>query len=331
MGQLLINAQSEHIQPMHIPTVALFLYPNFSLFHLAVPQTVFSMMPENSPLFDVKIVSTDGDVQQSDSYMTIQADGGLELLETADIVIIPGWYDLNSVPEPRLMQALVNAYERGAMIVGLCYGAYALAYCGLLNQKEAATHWMAEEDFTHRFPQVKLNTNALYVESDRVITSAGTAAALDCCLYIVRSQYGTKIANQIARILVVPPHREGGQAQFIAQPIPKSTQNSEINHLLDELRKNINIDYSITELAEQLCMSRRTFTRHFNKATGMSFRKWLINERLERSLELLEDSTVPVERIAEIIGFQTPTSFRQHFNQRFHVTPSAWRKTFGQR
>lgn len=316
---------------MHIPSVAILLYPSFSLFHIAVPQTVFSLMPEGKPLFDVKLFSTDGGSQQAENCMIVQADGGIELLESADIVIIPGWHDLDCEPAPHLEQALIKAYERGAKVVGLCYGAYVLAYSGLLNQKEAATHWMAEEDFNHRFTQVKLNTNALYVESERVVTSAGTAAALDCCLYIVRSQYGTKIANQMARILVVPPHREGGQAQFIAQPIPKSTQNAEINRLLDDLRENIAKDYSITELAEKLCMSRRTFTRHFNKATGMSFRKWLINERLAHSLELLENSSVPVERVAEMIGFQTPTSFRQHFNHRFHVTPSAWRKTFGQR
>lgn len=314
---------------MPIPTVALVLYPQFSIFHLAIPQTVFSIMPDEIPIFDLKVVSTNGELQHAENRMTVQPDGGLELLELADIVVIPGWHDLNRSPEPNLISALVRAHDRGAMVVGLCYGAYALGYAGLLNEKEAATHWMAEEDFKHRFPTAKLNTNALYVENDRIVTSAGTAAALDCCLYIVRSFYGTKIANKIARILVVPPHREGGQAQFIEQPIPQSTQDAEINRLLDDLRENLDQQYSIEDLAKQLFMSRRTFTRHFNKSTGMSFGKWMVNARLQRSLELLENTTLSIDRVAEMVGFQTPTSFRQHFNQRFQVSPSAWRKTFG--
>lgn len=314
---------------MQIPTVALVLYPNFSVFHIAVPQAVFSMMPEGIPIFDLRVVAIDSELQHADKWMTAQPDGGLELLELADIVVIPGWHELNNAPASNLVEALIRAHERGAMVVGLCYGAYALAYSGLLDEKEAATHWMAEEDFLNRFPKIKLNTNALYVESDRVVTSAGTAAALDCCLYIVRSFYGTKIANKVARILVVPPHREGGQAQYIAQPIPKSTQDSEVNRLLDNLRENIHKQYSIADLAEQLFMSRRTFTRYFNKVTGMSFGKWLVNARLQRSLELLEDTTLSIDKISEIVGFQTPTSFRQHFKQYFKVSPRVWRKTFG--
>ena len=128
--------------------------------------------------------------------------------------------------------------------------------------------------------------------------------------------------------MVVPPHREGGQAQFIAQPIPKSTQDAEVNRLLDYLRENLDKQYSIADLADQLFMSRRTFTRHFNNATGMSFGKWLVSTRLQRSLELLESTRLSVEQVSEMVGFQTATSFRQHFNQRFHVSPSAWRKTF---
>ncbi|MDT3272059.1 helix-turn-helix domain-containing protein [Shewanella sp. SP2S2-4] len=313
---------------MQVPTVALILYPHFSVFHVAVPQAVFSMQPDGKPIFDLKIVSIDCKPQHSDNWMTVQPDGGLELVELADIVVIPGWHDLESPPASNISEVLVRAHERGSTVVGLCYGAYALAYSGLLDEKEAATHWMAEDDFTVRFPNIKLNTNALYVESDRVVTSAGTAAALDCCLYIVRSFYGTKTANKVARILVVPPHREGGQAQFIAQPIPKSTQDAEVNRLLDYLRENLDKQYSIADLADQLFMSRRTFTRHFNNATGMSFGKWLVNARLQRSLELLESTRLPVEKVSEMVGFQTATSFRQHFNQRFQVSPSAWRKTF---
>jgi transcriptional regulator GlxA family with amidase domain len=286
-------------------------------------------LPEGR-LFDLKIVSPGGQSQQAERGMTIQPDGGLELLETADIVVVPGWNDLGEAPEPDMVEALTRAHERGAHVVGLCYGAYALAYAGLLDGKKAATHWLAEQDFSTRFPQVKLDTNALYVQDDRLITSAGTGAGLDCCLYIVREYHGAQLANKVARYMVIPPHREGGQAQFIEQPVAASTEDAQINRLLDYLRQNLDQPHSIDELAKHTSMSRRTFTRHFQKATSMTVVEWLVNERLQRSRELLETSSLSVEEIAGMVGFQTATSFRQHFKQRYHVSPSAWRHTFSE-
>lgn len=315
---------------MSRPVVALVLYPRFSPFHVSVPYVIFDTMLPDNPLFSLKIVSSDGRPQQAERAMTIAPDGGLELLETADIVVVPGWHDLSEPPEPDLAEALVRAHTRGAHVVGLCYGAYALAYAGLLDGRKAATHWMAEQDFGRRFPTVALDTNALYVEDERLITSAGTGAALDCCLYIVRAYHGTRTANKVARLMVVPPHREGGQAQFIEQPVALSTQDAHINRLLDYLRENLARPHGIDELAARTAMSRRTFTRHFHKATGMTFGEWLVNERLQRSLELLENHAFSVEKVAEMVGFQTATSFRQHFRQRYQVSPRAWRKTFGE-
>jgi transcriptional regulator GlxA family with amidase domain len=172
--------------------------------------------------------------------------------------------------------------------------------------------------------------NALYVEEDRLITSAGTGAGLDCCLYIVREYYGAKTANKVARIMVIPPHREGGQAQFIEQPMAASTQDAQVNRLLDYLRENLTKQHTVDELATRTAMSRRTFTRHFSKATGMTLVEWLVNERLQRTRELLETTSLPVERISDLVGFQTPVSLRQHFRKRFQVSPRDWRRTFGQ-
>ena len=146
----------------------------------------------------------------------------------------------------------------------------------------------------------------------------------------MRELYGPKTANKIARTMVIPPHREGGQAQFIEQPVAVSTQDAQINRLLDYLRENLELQHTIDDLAARASMSRRTFTRHFGKATGMSFVDWLVNERLRRTRELLETTSLPVERIAEMAGFQTPVSFRQHFKSRFQVSPRDWRRTFGQ-
>jgi transcriptional regulator GlxA family with amidase domain len=311
--------------------VALIMYPDFSPFHFSVPYLVFSAQVAEEPLFDLKIVTPGGQPMEAERAMTVQPDGGLELADMADILVVPGWHDLDARPDPGLVAALVRAHARGAHVVGLCYGAYVLAYAGLLDGKRASTHWMAEKDFCVRFPRIRLDMNALYVDEDRLITSAGTGAGLDCCLYLVRAYYGPKFANKVARTMVIPPHREGGQAQFIEQPMAVSTQDSQVNRLLDYLRENLDKQHSIDDLATRAATSRRTFTRHFLKATGMTLVDWLVNERLQQTRELLETTSIPIERIAELTGFQTPLSLRQHFKKRFQVSPRDWRRTFGQK
>lgn len=311
------------------PKVGLILHPQFSPFHFSVPYMVFGISLAEGPLFDLVIVASGGKAQDSERAMTIRPDGDLDLLDSVDIAVVPGWHDLNEAPPQELTAALTRCHERGAYVVGLCYGTYALAYAGLLDNKRASTHWMAEEDFVRRFPKVELDTNALYVEDERLVTSAGTAAGLDCCLFLVRQYYGAKTANTIARLMVVAPHREGGQAQFIEQPIAASTEDAHINRLLDYLRGNLAETHTIDELAAHTSMSRRTFTRHFQKATGMTVLEWLVSERLREGRELLETTSLSVEAIAERTGFHTATSFRQHFKHRHHVSPRDWRKTFG--
>lgn len=314
---------------MSLPNVGLILHPRFSPFHFSVPYMVFGIALSDRTLFNLSIVAPGGKSMEGERAMTVRPDGGLELLDKMDIAIVPGWHDLNEAPPQELCEALVRCHERGAHVVGLCYGAYALAYAGLLDGRRASTHWMAEQDFSGRFPKVKLDTNALYVEEDRLVTSAGTAAGLDCCLFLVREYYSAQVANKVARAMIVPPHREGGQAQFIEQPVAASTQDAHINRLLDYLRENLSASHTIDELAARTAMSRRTFTRNFQKATGMTVVAWLVSERLRRGRELLETTSLSVEAIAEKTGFHTATSFRQHFRQRHRVSPRDWRKTFG--
>ncbi len=258
----------------------------------------------------------------------VESTIGTDELAHADVIIVPSWRDPAEKPEQSLLNALVTAYARGSQIVGLCLGTYVLAHAGLLKNRKASTHWEFEQDFMQRFPDVKLDSNALYVDDDRLITSAGTAAGIDCCLYLVRKRYGSVITNKLARRMVIPPYREGGQAQFIERPVPVSTQDSRINKLLDYLRDHLNQTHSLDELANYAKMSRRTFTRQFFKATGMPVAKWLRAERLHRSQELLESSSLPLDAIAAQVGFQSTTALRQHFKQRFDVTPGEWRKTF---
>ena len=258
----------------------------------------------------------------------LYATGDYAALEQADIVVVPYWGEVDRRPPQALLDSLVRARDNGAEIVGLCLGAFVLGYAGLLDGRRAATHWEFEQDFQRRFPQVQLDINALYVDDQRIITSAGTAAALDCCLYIIRQRFGSLAANQIARRMIVSPHREGGQAQFIAQPVPKNTRDARINCLLDYLQQHIAEPHSLDSLARVVAMSRRTLTRHFARATGMSITDWLTAERLRRSQTLLEAGDLPVEQVAEAVGYLSAVTWRQQFKARFGVSPTEWRRTF---
>lgn len=314
---------------MSIPIIGLFVYPNINPFHFSVPEMIFNLKIEDKQLFELKIFSIDGQPVKTGNSMVIIPDGGLELIKESNLVIIPGWDDLNQKPEDSLITALRVAYEEGIKLAGLCYGTYVLAYSGLLKNKKAATHWLAEPDFSERFPDIKLDQDALYVEDQRIITSAGTGAALDCCLYLVREMYNVQIANKVSRIMVIPPHREGGQAQFIEQPVAVSSQDAQINVLLDFLRKNLAEHHSITTLAAYTHMTPRTFTRHFKKATGMTLVTWLNTERIRYSCELLETTKLSIEKIAELSGFNNTVLFRKNFRATYSTSPNAWRKAFG--
>lgn len=313
---------------MPVPSVAVVAYNHFSPFHLSVPCIIFGDMWPERRLFDLKVCAGEPGLLRSREGLSIDTAFGLEALADADIVILPAWRNPAERPNQDLLDALIAAHARGAQVVGLCVGAYVLAYAGLLDNHDAATHWEFEQDFVARFPDVRLNTNALYVADDRLITSAGTGAGLDCCLYLVRQHHGSAIANKVARRMVIPPHREGGQAQFIEQPVPVSTQDAKINRLLDHMRRNLDKSHSLDDLAHLTVMSRRTFTRRFHKATGMSVGEWLIAERLQRSQELLETTSHPIETIAELVGFESASALRQHFKAAFDVTPSEWRRNF---
>lgn len=312
--------------------VAIVATEGFSTFHFSVPLILFGDTVTDKPLFTQLICAEAPGLVWSKEGTAVNAGYGYEALATADIVIVPFWEKIHDKPSSSLLEALVAAREKGATIVGLCLGTFVLAYAGLLDGHRAATHWEFEKDFQRLFPDVQLDINVLYVEDDGIITSAGTAAALDCCLYVIRQRFGGSVANQVARRMVTPPHREGGQAQYIEHPVPHSTTDSRINALLDYLRRHPQQNHDIDSLAAKVSMSRRTLTRHFLKATGMSIKEWLTAERLHRSQELLETTALPIEQVAELAGFHSAITFRQLFRQKLGVSPAEWRKTFrGQR
>ncbi len=310
---------------LHVVVIAT---PGFSPFHFSVPSMVFDKaMPERG-LFEVTVCAEQPGTVVSDIGISINVEHGPEQLEAADIIIVPFWEHPETRPAPALLDALRRAWQRGAEVAGLCLGAYVLAYAGLLDNRRASTHWEFEQDFARRFPQVRLDSNALYTSDERLITSAGTAAGIDCCLNIVREHYGTALANRVARRMVIPPYREGGQAQFIEHAVPETTRDEQINDLIDYLRRNLDKRHDIDSLAGYAGMSRRTLTRHFIKATGMTVGDWLSAQRLQRSQELLETTDHSIEVVSSLAGYQSPVSFRQSFKARYNVSPSEWRRTF---
>lgn len=309
-------------------TVAVVITPGFSPFHFSVPCILFGNAMPDPQLFNVEICAEQPGTVLSDIGLSMNVEHGLERLAVADIVIVPFWHNPDERPAQALLDALTHAWQRGAEVVGLCLGTYVLAYAGLLDHHRAATHWEYERDFSARFPAVHLDSNSLYTCDERLITSAGTAAGIDCCLNIIRQHYGAAVANRVARRMVVPPYREGGQAQFIERPLPENTRDAKINALMDYLRRNLDQPHDLDSLARFFNMSRRTLTRHFLKATGTSLGEWLNAERLQRSQELLETTDNSIESVAAMAGFQSPISFRQSFKARFGVSPSEWRRTF---
>lgn len=313
---------------MKLTTVAIVAVDGFSPFHYSVPCILFGDSVSGKKRFNVTICAENPGLLTSREGFALNATEDYSAIRQADIVVVPYWAHVLERPPQTLLDSLVQARDNGAEIVGLCLGSFVLGYAGILNGKRAATHWEFERQFQSLFPAVQLDINALYVDDDNIITSAGTAAALDCCLYIIRQRFGSEVANQIARRMIVPPHREGGQAQFIAQPVPETTRDARINNLIDYLQHNISQPLNLDALAVSVAMSRRTLTRHFMKATGMSVVSWITAERLRRSQLLLESSNLPVEAVAEQVGYLSAVTLRQQFKARFGVSPAEWRKTF---
>jgi transcriptional regulator GlxA family with amidase domain len=309
-------------------SIAVVAFDRISPFHLAVPCVVFGESHPGCPTFDFKICAAESGRLRTSGGFDIAVRYGLSAFKRADIIIVPSWRDTGEKPPKALLRALDTAYARGAKIVGLCLGAYVLAEAGLLDGRGATTHWAYAQDFAERYPQIELNADVLYVEDRGIVTSAGTAAGIDCCLYLLRQLHGSQVANGVARRLVVPPHRQGGQAQFIEQPIPKTPADSRLSELFDWIRENLQLAHSVDSLAERALMSRRTFTRQFKQLTGMSLVSWLLAERLAYAQRLLESTSGSIDVVAELTGFGSPESLRLHFRRQFGIAPTEWRKQF---
>ncbi|MFI1972154.1 helix-turn-helix domain-containing protein [Streptomyces cinnamoneus] len=260
----------------------------------------------------------------------LEPDYGLDQLPRAHTVIVPGWADVDEPPPADLVDAVRAAHEAGARVVSFCTGAFVLAAAGLLNGLRATTHWAHTGALAARYPQVEVDPDVLYVDNGSVLTSAGKAAAMDLCLHLVRLDHGSSTANALARRLVVPPHRAGGQAQFVTSPVP-AQGNHPLAELLPWALERLDHPLTVEDLARQARMSSRHLGRHFRSVTGTTPLQWLLTQRIRYAQELLENTDDGVEAIATATGMGTATTLRRHFNRTVGVPPDAYRRTFRSR
>ncbi len=259
----------------------------------------------------------------------VQAPRGLATLRRADTIVVPGWRNADEVPPEPLLRAVRTAAARGARVCSICSGVFVLAHAGLLAGKRATTHWRYAERLAARFPDIAVDASALYIDEGQVITSAGSAAGLDMLLHLVRRDHGARVANQVAQRLVMAPHREGGQAQFVPRPMPR-TVDSPIARLMDWLRENPRAEHTLASMAARVHMSVRTLQRQFQEAAGCSPLDWLVGERIAVAKDLLESHPgLDMDAVADLAGFGSVESLRRHFRQRGLPAPSRYRQEFG--
>lgn len=308
--------------------VAVIAFDGMTPFHLSVPCLVFGSSLGAQAAFSLRVCGLDGDTLDTSAGFGIRPSHGLDGLDEADIVVMPAWHDDCRPAPAALLDALRRAHARGACVVALCLGAFPVAEAGLLDGRTAATHWAAADALARLYPKVKVDPEVLYVDEDEVLSSAGVAAGIDCCLHLLRRLCGAEAANAVARRLVVAPHRQGGQAQFIERPLPVSPSDGRLSRVLDWVSRHLDAQHDLDALAGRAAMSRRNFTRHFRQATGMSFKQWLLEQRLAHARSLLEGSDAPVELVAQRAGFGSALSLRQHFRSALQTSPAAYRRQF---
>lgn len=312
------------------PIVAAIAFDGISPFHLSVPCLVFGedRAALGLPHFDFRICAIESGPIHTEAGLTVTAPHGLGSLDGADIVIVPSWRDLEHPPPTFLAEALLRAHRNGALIVGLCLGTFAVAATGLLSGRRAATHWAYTEQLQALYPDITVDADVLYIDNGDVVTSAGVAAGLDCCLHIVRARYGAEAALRLARQIVLSPHRQGGQAQFIERPIARTGNADRFTQALDTVRKTLGETHNLDNVAATAGLTRRTFTRRFQKSIGTSFGDWLTDQRVALAQRLLESTEKSMDLVAFEAGFGSATSLRLHFAARLKTSPAQYRREF---
>ncbi|HWW05795.1 transcriptional regulator FtrA [Collimonas sp.] len=314
---------------MHKHLVVAIAYDRLCTFEFGCTVELFALArPElGVNWYDFSVCAIEAGPIRAMGGIKIEAPHKLSLLDRADTIVIPGWRDADELPPDDLLKKIRVAYKRGARLCSICSGVFVLAAAGVLDGKRATTHWRYAERLAKRYPAIDVQVDALYVDTGQIITSAGSAAGLDMLLHLVRSDYGAKIGNQVAKRLVVAPHREGGQAQYVSRPMAHD-EAGRLAKLIDWLRANPAQPHTIKSMASQALMSPRTLQRQFQEATGLGPIEWLIRERVAIAKDLLESPKIPLVQIAELAGFGSQESLRRHFRRLVTISPAVYRKRF---
>jgi AraC family transcriptional activator FtrA len=317
----------KHLAKKHL--VVALAYDGLCTFEFGCTVELFALnRPElGVTWYDFKVCSTERGILQAAGGIEVRVPNSIALLDKADTIVIPGWRDADEPPPPALLKKIRAAYERGARFCTICSGVFVLAAAGILDGKTVTTHWRYAEKLHKRYPSVAVEPNALYVDEGQILTSAGSAAGLDMLIHLVRRDYGARVANMVAQRLVIPPHRDGGQAQYLPRPIPSDERNR-LSRLLDWARSHLSIDHTLDSLARRSSMSPRTLQRQFKETVGLSPYEWLVRERIAMAKDLLQASDQPLPRIAELVGFKSQETFRHHFRRLIGTNPTAYRNQF---
>jgi AraC family transcriptional activator FtrA len=317
------------VRPPRNRLVAALLHERVATFELGIVAEIFGLpRPEmGADWYRFVTVSEEQRPLRATGGFQVCPQAGLAMLAQAGTIIIPGWRTDGAAPAPAVKKALLEAYGRGTRLVSICSGAFLLAACGLLAGRRATTHWLYADQFRTLHPDIEVDADVLYVDEEQILTSAGSAAGVDLMLHIVRKDFGARAANEIARRMVMAPHREGGQAQFIQRPVPRQA-NDRLGSLLEAIRRRPAERWTIASMARRAAMSQRTFIRRFQESTGMGPGEWVIATRLEVARFLLESTAAGLDEISRSSGFGNPAALRHHLRRRIGLTPTAYRASF---
>ena len=307
-------------------------YDGLCTFEFGIVVELFGLRRRNLGVewYDFEVCSAERGPIRATGGIRVEARRGLRCFEQAGTIVIPGWRDADEPPPQPLVRALRSAHAAGARLVSICSGVFVLAATGLLDGKRVTTHWRYVDRLRARFPKVRVEPDVLYVDEGSILTSAGSAAGIDLCLHIVRCDYGAEIANEIARRLVMPPHREGGQAQYVREPMP-SAGTGGLAPLMQWAQSHLDKTLQVEDLARKAAMSPRTFARRFGEQTGTTPHQWLTYQRLLAAQRRLETTVESIDQVAEAVGLQTAATLRQHFSRVLGTTPTAYRRQFSTR
>ena len=306
--------------------IAILAYDGLCLFEFGCAFEVFGLSrPEmGANWYRCVIAAAEDGALRGVGGVHVVADGGLELLADARTIVIPGWRGKNAPVPPPLLQALRQAHARGCRLVSICGGAFVLAQAGLLAGKRATTHWHHIEELSRAFPDIIIEPDVLYVDEGLLMTSAGSAAGLDLCLHVVRQDFGAKAANSVAHRLVVAAHRGGGEVQLVKRPVPRRA-GAKLSVLMQTIRAQLSESWPVERMASEAGMSVRGIHRHMRDATGMAPGEWLLAERLAHARDLLEETRLPIEKVAIEVGFGSGATLRNHFRKATGLSPALYR------